>query len=180
VLQKPLAGSDWFILVNSGAVWLTIAFLVGLLVPSRLWVAAAAGGVTEAGLVIGYYATASLRGYAVSSGSVTGWVLTGLVGGPLVAAAAASLRDERLPLRIAATSLLGGIWIEEGIHILQFTEESSYGAAGWYEIAFGVMLPLVLGRSAKDRLLGLLALPLVALAAYVFTGPVLESLLGSI
>jgi len=179
VLQKSLAGSSWFILVNSGAVWLTVAFGVGMLLPAKWWTAALAGAITEAGLVIGYYATASVRGYPVSSGSVTAWVLTGLVGGPLLAVAGAALRDERQVRRIVAMALLGGVWIEEGIRILNLPRESSYGPAGWYEIVFGVVLALIVARSTKDRLLGLLVLPVVALAAFLFTEYILTPLFAS-
>jgi Family of unknown function (DUF6518) len=85
--QKLLAGSGgWFILVNSASPWLMVAFAVGARAPGRWWTAAVAGAMTQAGLVVGYDATARLSALPVAWSSVLIWVATGVVAGPVSAA----------------------------------------------------------------------------------------------
>ena len=170
--QKLLAGSGWFILVNSASPWLMVAFAVGTRAPGRWWTAAVAGALTQAGVVVGYYATARLSALPVAWSSVLIWVATGVVAGPMYGAAGAAWRDRRILLRVAALGLLGGVWVQDGIHALRLATDvaspSGPGVvAGWSAIAVGALLPLIAGRSTRDRLLGLLATVPVAAAVFV-------------
>ena len=152
--QTILAGG-WHILVNSASTWVLLAFLVGLCVPGRWRLAALAGLVTEVGLVVGYYTTSELRGFAADTNSVLIWIAAGLVAGPAYGAAGALLRSARGPVRTAAVGITGSIWLFEGMWTLWLAADSNSGPgriAGWSYIAIGLALPLLLGRSAGERL----------------------------
>ncbi len=84
-----------------------VSFAVGALAPGRWWRAAIAGAMTQAGLVVGYYASARLSALPVAWSSVLIWVATGVVAGPVYAAAGAAWRDRRILPRVAALGLLG-------------------------------------------------------------------------
>ncbi len=51
-------------------------------------------------------------------------------------------------------ALLGGVLIAEGLFVLQSVLQLR--SAGCVELGAGILAPLVLGRSLKDRLLGFL------------------------
>jgi hypothetical protein len=154
--QGHLPGA-WNHLVNTGGPWLVGAFFIGALMPSDRW-AAAAGLVTLLGCLLGYYVAAHFFvGASADSGIVAFWVGTALVGGPLFGLAGHWWRDSHDWRRLVGAGLLGAVIVAEGIFLLQVVMPEDR-AAGWVEIAVGVIVPLLLGRSIRDRLFGLLAL----------------------
>ncbi|MCI2420816.1 DUF6518 family protein [Saccharopolyspora sp. K220] len=175
--QQVLAGSGgWFMLVNSATPWVVLAFVVGMSIPGRHGLAAGAGALTEAGMVLGYYGTAFLSGFAVSASSTLIWILAGVLAGPVYAAAGSARRHPRILLRVAGLGLLGGVLIMEGCWALWLATDANSNSgpgpvAGWCAIAIGVVLPLVLGRSIKDRIVGLLmTIPVMGLVLVGYLG----------
>jgi len=165
--QGLLLGS-WNQIANSGAIWLVPVFFIGSLMPTDKC-AAVSGIGTLFGALIGYYATAELvLGFSTDFFFFALWTGTAIIGGPMFGMAGHWWRSERLSRQVAAIALLGGVFVSEGLYLLFHIHELP---AGWCWIAIGVLIPLFLGRSAKNRLFALLALPLVVLlgvAAYEF------------
>ena len=155
-------------MANSGAVWLAAAFLVGSFMPTDRR-AAAAGVVTLVAAVIGYYASVPLivEGAAAGTRSVTIWVVVAVVGGPVFGIAGRWWHSDRPDRRIAASALLGGVFFGEGLD--RVLRNPHLAAVGWTMVAVGVAVPLILGRSNRERLWGLVAeLPVIlaTLAAF--------------
>jgi hypothetical protein len=162
--QGRLPG-DWYYLGNSGAVWLVPAFFMGALVRSQRW-AAVAGLGTLAGCLLGYFATGTLWDVPYSWVLIAYWVGVALVGGPVFGLAGRWWRDERQARRALALALLGGVFLAEGVYSLVFNPHLS---VGWPLIAAGVLIPIIVGRSLRDRLWGLAALlPVAALGGAAF------------
>jgi Family of unknown function (DUF6518) len=165
--QGGLPG-NWTTLANSGAVWLAAAFLVGSFMPTDRR-AAAAGVVALIGAVVGYYASVPfiVEGAAADARSVAIWVVVALVGGPVFGIAGRWWHSDRSTRRIAASALLGVIFFAEGLD--RILRNPHLGAVGWTMMAVGVAVPLILGRTNKERLWGLAAeLPMVLAALGVY------------
>ena len=176
--QSVLQGG-WAGLANSGSAWVMVAFLFGLRLPGRWRTAAVAGVLTQIGLVVGYYATAELRGYPAGTAAVVIWIITGMVAGPAYGAAGALLGDHRRPTRAAAAGITGSVWVVEGLHLLWLATDANSNSgpgatAGCSYIVIAVLLPLALARSMRDRAYALLALTVFAGAAAV-AGLLIES-----
>lgn len=159
----------WAALTNSASTWVMVALVAGRRVPGRPVPAAVAGLLSQAGLVLGYYATSGLRGFPVDRASLVVWIAAGALAGPAYGAAGALLRDPRTLLRATATGLTGSVRLLEGLHFLQLdTAAGSYSGpgptAGWCYLAVGCLLPPLLARSARDRLLAVLPLLAGAMA----------------
>ena len=76
----------WLALVNAASPWLTTAFVAGAL-QSRLRTAVLVGMAATLLQVVGYYVTADLRGFGVSTTYVVVWSLCAVLGGPVFGAA---------------------------------------------------------------------------------------------
>lgn len=165
--QGQLPGA-WNHLANTGGPWLVAAFFVGALMATDLR-AALAGFITLLGCLLGYYVAAHFFVDAsADSGIVLFWIGIALVGGPLFGVAGRWWRDMREWRRVVGAALLGAAIIAEGAYVLQVVQPEDH-AAGWVEIAVGVIVPLLLGRSNRERLLGLVALlPALLLGAVGF------------
>jgi Family of unknown function (DUF6518) len=85
ILQKYL-NSPWDSLVNAASPWLTPMFFLGVLWrrPSSAALAGLATGLLE---LVGYYTTASIRGYPAGHSILLFWGLCAVVGGPVFGAA---------------------------------------------------------------------------------------------
>lgn len=81
------------------------------------------------------------------------------MGGPLFGLAGRWGRDERQPRRGLALALPGGVFLAEGVYSLMFNPHLS---VGWPLVGAGLLIPLLVGRSNRDRLWGLAALLAVA------------------
>ena len=176
----PLQGvlSRWGDLANSGAVWSVGAFVAGMLLRGDTRRSAVAGAVVLVGAVLGYYGGARLLlpgpptlGVPVAT---VAWAVVGCVAGPVFGVAGSWWRDERPIRRVASPAILGGAFIAEGLTrliVLGYVREAA--VAGM----IGVLVPLVLGRTGRDRLHGLLALipaGALGLGAFLLLEQVLE------
>ncbi|WP_016910188.1 DUF6518 family protein [Streptomyces xiaopingdaonensis] len=158
--QTVLPGG-WHALVNSASPWVAVAFLVGLRAPGRWRGAAAAGLLSQVGLVAGYFVTAEFRGFSSGMSSVLVWIVAGVVAGPVHGAAGALLKDDRRHVRTVAAGLTGSVWGVEGLHFLRLAADSGTGpgaAAGWCYLLVSLLLPLLLARFVRERSYALLTL----------------------
>lgn len=182
---QTVLGDGWSALANSASPWVMFAFAAGLFVPGRWPTAALAGLLTQVGLVLGYYATTELRGFAAGIAAIVIWVAAGTVAGPVYGAAGAQLRyghsgsEKRsgLLVRVCAAGVTGSVWIMEGLNFFSLaTEANSFSgpgvAAGWAYVIVGVALPLLLARPLRERLYSLVVLA-VATGLAVLAGLVL-------
>jgi hypothetical protein len=80
--QSALTGG-WHALVNSAGPWVMVAYLIGRRAAGHWRRAAVAGLVSQVGLVVGYYATSELRGFAAGMAAVVIWIIAGVFAGPL-------------------------------------------------------------------------------------------------
>jgi hypothetical protein len=171
--QGHLPGA-WQHLANTGGPWLVGAFFIGAFMPSQR-LAATAGLATPFGCLLGYYVAAHVFVDASADpGTVVFWIGVALVGGPLFGLAGHWWRDAGADAswwrdapawgqrwgrwrRAVGAGMLGAVIVAEGLFLLQVVPAEDR-AAGWAEIAVGLIVPLLLGRSTRDRLLGLAAL----------------------
>lgn len=157
----------WNRLANSGAVWVTGAFLVGSLMPSDR-TAAAAGLGTLVGAVVSYFLVAQVvAGAGVSVSSVAIWLGTAVVGGPVFGMAGHWWRGILQPQRLIAVALLAAVYVAEGASTLIRIPELAN--VGWVEIVVGLVWLALLGRSNLERARGLVAmLPIAALGVVAY------------
>ncbi|MDQ1656768.1 MAG: hypothetical protein QOD41_1851 [Cryptosporangiaceae bacterium] len=167
-LQGILPGSLNSIVANSGAGWGVLAFAAGAVWHrSRLPVVALAGALVELGLVVGYYASVIVR-YDQDPPSFWAymWAALALVTGPVFGVAGAWWRSGSGWRPVVAVGLLSGLFAGEGAVRLATLPDK---VTGWILVLAAVAFPLVLGRTWRDRLLGLAAaLPLTGLAVGSF------------
>jgi hypothetical protein len=161
LLGQSVLSAEWNRLANSGAIWLLASFLVGSLMPTN-GRAAVAGMATLVLAVVTYYVAAKLAGAGISNRTVVIWVGAALVGGPVYGAAGHWWRTGLDRRRIIAIGLMGGIVTAEGVSTLLRLPDLA--AVGWVETIAGLALVVLLGRSLRERLLGLAIVPLVVLA----------------
>jgi hypothetical protein len=148
-------------LANSGAIWVTVAFVVGALIGD--WRAAAvAGTVTLLLAVGGYYAAAGVAGAGVSVGALAIWGGTAVVGGPVYGAAGWAWYARRDRAEAIAAALLGGVYLAEGAYTLLLVP--AMAPAGVVEVVVGVVLAAMLPRSRDNRRTALLLLVPLAVA----------------
>ncbi|MFC8727759.1 DUF6518 family protein [Streptomyces bacillaris] len=159
----------WSQLANSGGVWSVFAFVAGALIAGRtdsLRRAAVAGVLTEIGLVVGYY------GYAEFGRDGMGslvfpllWVAMACVAGPLFGIAGAWWKRSAQPWRrYVALGAFGGLFGGEALHswlVLGYVSQAVACAVA----ACG--LPLLLGRTGKERTWSLAAMVVASFAAYL-------------
>ncbi|MEV6964036.1 DUF6518 family protein [Hamadaea sp. NPDC051192] len=176
-LRDVLPG-DWSRLVNSGAVWVVGAYAAGALIRRPGWRLWLSGVAVLVGAVIGYYALLAVeRHELVSPAHLTGpigWSIVGLASGPVFAIAGSWWRDARLYRSVVSLCLLGGVFLAEGAYLL--ISDRPVGEAV-IVAAVGLLVPVVLGRSRRERLLGLAALAPVAvlgLGGYLVLNSVLD------
>ncbi|MFC1411679.1 DUF6518 family protein [Streptacidiphilus sp. N1-12] len=149
---------------NSGAVWVVAAYVAGLLVRCGPdWRTFAAGAATQVGAVVGYYGYAQFARDGMGALHAPAvWLAFALVAGPLFGTAGAWWRAAAQWRRVASLGVIGGVFAMEGFwHLLLL----HYIADGVVLLAIAALLPLLLGRTARDRLLGQLAVWPLALAA---------------
>jgi hypothetical protein len=161
LLGQSVLPAEWNRLANSGAIWLLASYLVGSRMPTN-GRAAVAGMATLVLAVVAYYVAARLAGAGVSTRTVVIWIGTALVGGPVYGVAGHSWQAGPDRRRIIAIGLMGGIVTAEGVSTLLRIPELA--AVGWVEAVAGLSLVILLGRSGRERLLGLAVVPFVVLA----------------
>ena len=148
---------------NAISPWLLVTFLVGSRMPDRGW-AAGAGVLTLIGAVVGYYALVQLRfGYGGSTGALVLWSLASLVGGIVYGLGGHAWRTGPDLARAIAIGLMAAVFVAEGVYLMTILPTPAVGAAF---ALVGAVVPLVLGRSWRDRGRGYVAMvPALALGA---------------
>lgn len=159
----------WSPIANSGAVWLVPAVLVGAVMPTDLR-AALAGSGTLVVAVVAFYAAVPVLVEGASSAprAVVIWSAVALVAGSVFGVAGRWIRGERTGRRTAAAVLIGGSFLAEGVIRLSAAPPDDRGVA-IAMIAIGVVLAIAIGRSTRERVIGVAAQPavvLVTLGAY--------------
>jgi hypothetical protein len=151
-------------LANSGAIWVTVAFVAGMLAPSDR-TAALAGLVTLLAALAGYFGAAAASHAGVSTSTVAIWTGTALVGGPSFGIAGrwwATASGWRPALAAAA---LGGVYVAEGAWTLLVVPHMAL--AGWVSVGAGIIVALALPRDARTRVRAFALLPVLALVGLV-------------
>jgi hypothetical protein len=160
-------GAGWNTLGNSGAIWLLVAFGVGALLPTT-GLAIAGATASLVGSVVWFYMAAHyLVGVPVSSAGIAIWLVASVMGGPLYGLAGHWWRVGPGMRHVVGLALMGGVFIAEGIFTL--VHDPLVAVVGWVAVGIGALFTIALARSARDRVLGLVALPIVtglALVAY--------------
>jgi Family of unknown function (DUF6518) len=160
-----MLGAGWNTLGNSGAIWLLVAFAVGALMPSA-GLAIAGATASLVGSVVWFYMAAHyVVGFPVSSAGIAVWLVAALGGGPLYGLAGHWWRTGSGARHVVGFALMGGVFMAEGIFTL--LHDPIAPIVGWVAVAIGALFTFVLARSTRDRLLGLVALPVVTALAFV-------------
>lgn len=178
LLQGWLPGT-WNQIANSGAVWSVAAFAAGALLARKagLPVAAVAGLFAESGLVVGYYGYAEVARDGMGSlFAPLVWLGMAFVAGPLFGAAGFGWRGADRRHRVIGLAALAGVFGTEAIHYAWILH---YAPQAWACLAVLVLVPLLMGRTHRERVLALLtAIPFSLLAYLVFYELILTTLLG--
>jgi hypothetical protein len=153
-------------LANSISPWLTVAFFVGALQRGPR-AGVAAGFVTLALALVGYYALVYARfGYTGSGSALWFWTIGALAGGLVFGAAGWYWRHGEHRMRTAAVALLGSAWLAEAGYLAMVL--SMHAVAVGYALV-GLAVPMLLGRTLRGRLLAYAAMvPAVILGAIGF------------
>lgn len=148
---------DWNTLVNSGAVWLLVAFLISAVAPSTAW-AVVAGMGTLIVEVMGYFVSVWLLvGVDIPFGGTLFWLLVAVVAGPIFGIAGHWWRVGNKRQHVLALALMGGVFLAEGSIAMLWGEQYKLTSRR-VEISIGLLIPLLLGRSWQTRLAGVGAL----------------------
>jgi hypothetical protein len=152
VLQGILPG-PLGMLANGLSPWLLSAFALGAAMPTPRW-AALSGPLLLLMALVGYYLLVQLRfGYGGSKSALIVWGVSAIVGGPLFAFGGWAWHHAERPwVRGTAAGLAGGLVLMEAFYT-PAVAGYSWVAPIW--AAFGVLLPVLLGRTGRERLIGL-------------------------
>jgi len=166
VLGQAILPGSWNHFANSGAVWLVVAFIVGLRMPSITW-AMMGGFISLIMALVGYTAVITMIGLAYPFSTIAFWGAIALVGGPVFGLAGQWWRYTIGSWRHATSAaLMGGVFIAEGWYMLTIIQDT---LAGWVSIVIGMLLAILLPHSWKDRFRSLAALiPIVLLGMGAF------------
>jgi Family of unknown function (DUF6518) len=135
--------------VNSASAWLVAPFFLGAVMPTRR-TAAAAGLTAALAQLLGYYATAHLRGYPTGGAIVAFWSACALMGGPLFGAGGHLWRNGG-GLRFAGlgAALLPAAFLAEGLWV--YLHELHYYATAALWIGIGLALAVLLPSGLIQR-----------------------------
>lgn len=146
-------------LVNKGVVWVTSAFTLGAIIPKqRVALAAAAGSAMMVTAVVSFYGPQVVSDFNSSAL----WLVLAVVAGLAYGAAGNLWRGGNTFQCFMAVALLGAAFVMEGLWELWYQEN---GDSIVLFLLVGLTVPLVLGRTWRSRLWGILAVgPLGVLA----------------
>lgn len=149
---------------NSISPWLTVAFVVGATAP-RPSVAALSGWLSLIAALVGYYGLVWLRfGYGPAGSALILWTAAAIAGGFVFGASGWFWRQQGRTGSIVAIGLLAAVFISEAAYLFRILRDEVRLFAIAY-LVVGLLIPLVLGRSRRERLLGYAAvIPALALA----------------
>jgi hypothetical protein len=150
-------------LANSLSAWLVAAFVLGAVVPAAR-VAAVASAVMLLAALTGYYLAIQVRyGSGVEGALSPFWLLGAVVGGPVFGSVGWWWRKGSPKQQHWSAGLLGALLVAEGVYFLLVVTDPVVGLGA---IAVGILVPGLLGRTWRARLLGYLAVvPCLGLAA---------------
>ena len=160
--QKTLP-YPWANLANSSAVWAVAAFALGYWIRTSRLRGAIAGAAMLVIAVPSYYATATLVQHdavaTIWSATSLLWMGFGLLAGAVFGAAGVGAHATGWQ-RIVATALPGAVLLAEAARL---GHRGEVGTAV-IEVALGVLVIMVVGRTARQRITALaVAVPLAAL-----------------
>jgi Family of unknown function (DUF6518) len=160
ILQGSLAGSS-SVLANSGAMWILVAFALGLVMPSSR-TAAIGGAVALVAASISYYVAVDwFEGTSSTPRSAVVWSIAGIVAGSTFGFAGFLARHDQRRRR-SAWALLAGVLVGEGIHLTWYVGNAQLRPAGIAELAVAAIVTIVILRRARSA--GLVAAIIVAAA----------------
>jgi hypothetical protein len=153
-------------LANSISPWLTVAFFVGALQRGPR-AGVAAGLVTLALALVGYYALVYARfGFTGGGSALLFWTIGALAGGLVFGPAGWYWRHGEFRLRTAAVALLGSAWLAEAAYLALVLSMNAV-AVGYALV--GLAVPMLLGGTVRGRLLAWAAMvPALILGAIGF------------
>jgi Family of unknown function (DUF6518) len=134
--------------VNSAAAWLVAPFLVGSRMRSRPG-AAAAGFALCVLQLVGYYATADLRGFAAGRAIVLFWAVCAVAGGPVFGVAGHLWRRGSDSKRGLGAAVLAAAFLAEGTWV--YLHELHYYATAALWLAIGTVLALTMTHGHSER-----------------------------
>jgi hypothetical protein len=156
VLQGVLPGG-FNSIANSGSVWVVGAFAAGAL-STRL--APLLGLLTQVFAVVGYYGCAELVRDGTGDWHAPGvWLGLAFVAGPIFGLAGTWWRHGAGRRPILGVGMLGGVFGMDGLWHLTVLHHVDSGSAF---CAAAVVVTLALGRTWRERLLGLLVAAMLA------------------
>lgn len=168
LLQQFLPG-DWNTVVNSGAVWTVVAYVVAALVARTQSGAALAGLLVLVGEVAGYYIyLADVRHLPGLHSAEILWAVAALWIGPLTGLAAYRARWGDAVQRMTSLAAIAGVIAGEGAYLVRIADVVR---AGWVEIVVAALITataLAAGRSPARARLGALVVG-VGVAGAVYT-----------
>ncbi len=167
LLGQAVLDAEWNRLANSGAIWLAVAFVVGSRMASDRE-AVVAGAATLLLALIGYELAARMVGTSISVTGLVVWSGTALVGGPVYGLAGRRWGVGEGGSRALAVALLGAVFVAEGAYTLLAIPDLA--RVGWVEVVVGIALPVLLGRDARERLVGVALLVPLACAGLLAFG----------
>jgi len=166
---------DWLSsLFNSAAPVVALAAAASL-AARRLPGSIALGAIAGPLAMVGYYGTALLRGYGVSSSFFLMWVAAGAVFGSLMGVATWALRNKApVVVKAAAAALWPGIVVGEAAHGLTRIADTTSVAYWWVEAALGVaVLAWLVARrvpTTRARVLAVVFTAIIAVALFAIYG----------
>jgi hypothetical protein len=148
VLQSSL-NPPWASLADAASPWLAPAFAVGVLW-RRMWVAAGAGLAVCLLEILGYYTTATARGYTASQHELWFWGLCAVLAGPVLGAAGWVWRRGPQRFRGLGAAVLASAWLAEAA--VAYAWRLHYFAAAGLFAGIGLLTIGVLGfRHSQHR-----------------------------
>jgi hypothetical protein len=164
-LPHPLAN-----LANSGAVWAVPAFLLGWWLRGPWWRCALAGAALLVVAVPAYYVSAWLiqnDDLSVAWAPTSLWMIFGLIAGAVFGTAGSWARSSGW-WRLVGIASPGAVLAGEAL-----TQRAENVSTAFLELALGVLVSLLVGRTARERLIApVLSLPLgvIAYAGFALGG----------
>lgn len=167
-LQGSLGGSS-AVLANSGAVWILVAFALGLAMPSPR-VAAVGGAMCLVAASISYYVAVDwFEGIASGPRGTVIWSIAGIVAG-LAFGLAGFLARNNTRHRRSAWALLTGVLIGEGIHLTWHVGNDELRPAGIAELAVAAVIATLTLRRARSATLVITTTAAAAVATLLAVG----------
>ena len=134
---------------NSTSTWLVAPFLVGSLAATRRG-AAAAGLVTCAFQLVGYYVVDHLRGAGTAGSLIAFWTACAALGGPVFGLAGRHWRTAAPHVKGLGMAVLAGVFVAEGVYA--YVHQLHHYRTGVLWIGMGVTLALLSSRGRVEQL----------------------------